>query len=1188
MVINTSNLMDSFHKSFKQGTGALLRKTERESMAMINAVKALEDSQTEVHIEDPDLLKSFTVSTQISQDLDKLAVVQAPKMEAQEITILAHDQLSAKIAAVQAKAETFTSKEIVLKAGKTGTNIQTEIPKAKLSAKAELKQGLHYVTQTATADPSKQTAAMLETETGTVNLPQTDSSKGSVQARTPSETVRDTRDITVTPYKASGPHFCRAKGTRIEVSGEWTVANDKDIEPESAEAEVTSFVLKLDQSSALSDVFNIKQNKVTKDEDTKSGTVISPLSSPDSKGNIESKSTEILKKVESVNKEKVAYDFHETKEIKVAPNLHYLINLAGQEAVLNTTESKKSVSLTDSGVALSLSDPEELLSPGETDVFLSPTKIVACLSPEICPGSFDTEMLMSCTDQVLCQADSEDHVTIPDLLLSPNDPAVCLSGNDSEKCLSPVETNRSLSPKKEEEEEACLTEAKTHMKPVEKYILSTKEEGQSLSFSSEHVFPERNRNRRVTISVQGGESLCFGSYTDNKVRSSSIGGMGFRALGGCGILAGKCEQLDLDTFHWKNVKDTITSRDRYSNTGSVADNKDVKSPGGRCDSENHKETPLPILGGSVVRSSGDMPASNTDVAMDLAASFSGTIANSSGTVNSNAESAVTAGAQGRFRRGSGECIIYGSSLGRKSFLDSASSLTSKWSKEGTLLPTLPATTPEVIGRFGRRGSSLGCSVSLLKEGSGQILSVATNPVAINPPETGRSGKTENEAWLAYRGSFPSKHGVDSGFSLLRTEGEGSPATEMLHATSQPGTLRFDSRGSREWMPMVTHLATSPPQIRRYGNRGSDEWMVCGSSDSLLNTESKECLPITTPLATSPPRTGRFGISGSGEWRVYGGLIGHMSSLAGSNSLAIAESTESLSVASQLATSPPAVPGAGRFGNRGSGEWRVYGGSNRHLGSAGGTDSISVSVKEGQTINPPCSYTHRGQRFSSAGSGVRLSSGSVVRRSLSVGSSGRLSSSGSGGKLSSSPSSHRRSSGKFSTGNDEQKPIYSSGSGRRSSVVSEGPASGRRMTSIKTTPSHSGRTSVSGASSQWLSSSINNGIRIRSTGSTSGINDRMSSQASGGFSSSSAPGRTNSTGGRVINSSDRPIRSTGSGTSGNKERISVCKMAALSISAAGREKSQERPKPTQQTQHQHAAGENTQHWIVSNSNNNNMF
>lgn len=1119
-VMNTPKMMESIHTSVKHDTGALLRKTERGSMTISNAMKAGGDSQSEVHIGDPDLLKSFPVATQISY-LDKVAVVQAPKLEAQEITISAHDQLSARIAAVQAKAET----------DKTGTNIQTEIPKAKLGEKADLKQGLQCIPLIPTAAPSKQTTSMLEIEPGTVNLPQTDGSTGSVQTRPPSETVKVTSKIIVIPIKVSGPHFCRAKGTSVGVFGKRTAANDNDIKPESAEAEVTSLVPKSDQSSSLSVVFNSKQNKITVSDHTKSGTVISPVSSPGSDGNIENKTATTNYKVESVNNEKVANDFHETKKIKVAPTLHYLNKLADQEALFNTAESKKSISLTDYGVALGSSDTEELLNPEETDVFLSPTK---------------TETEINYTDQVFHGVESVDCGKIPDLLLSANDPAVYPSRNDSEKC--PTETNRSQSSKgKEAKEESCLNQAKAHIKLVEKCFLSTKEESQSLSFSSQPVFPGKHRNRRVTISVQGRESLCFGSFKDNKVRSSSIDGTEFRALGGYSILEDKGEQLDFDTLHWKNLKDTIPSRDSYRNT----DIKDVKSQGGRYDSENQKEISLPILGGSVIRVSGNMPAINTDVTKDLAANCNDTIANSSGTVISNAE---PTGVQERFRRGRGEWIIYGDSV--SSFLDSTSSLSSKWTKEE--LTSLPASSPKDIVRISTRRSGL----SLLKEGqSQQILSVATKPVTIVQSETGRRG--ESEEW---------KHSVDNCFSLLSTKYKESSATEMLHATSQPGTQRFGRRGSREWESMVTHLATSPPQIRRYGNRGRGEWVVGGSSDCLLNTESKECPPITTSLATSPPRTGRFGINENGEGRLYGGHTGHMSSLSGRNSLATAERRESPSVARQHATSPQVIPGAGRFGSEGSGKWQVYGQSNERLGGVRGPANISESVQETRTISLSSSFTHR---FSSAGSGGRLSSGSVVRRSRSVGSTGRLSSSGGAGKLSSSPRSYRRSTGKCC---DERKPIYSSGSGCRSSVGSAGPSNGTRMTSIKTTPSTSGRIS---SSSQWLSS--NNRTEISSTGNSLSMHDRRTRQATGGFSSSSAPGRTNST-----NGCDRPIRSTGSGTSGNKERISVCKMAALSISAAGREKSQERRKSAQQSHQQHAAGGNRLLCIVSNTNNNNAI
>lgn len=1101
MVIHSLNLTDSLQTAVKQGTGALLRKTEKESLSQINVMinqqsRTLEDK---VHIEDCDL---SIVSTQ----------TKAPKMDAQGITMSVHDQLSARIAA----AETFTSteytKEMVSEANKKGTNNQTEIPKAKLNAEEELKQGLYCVTQTVTDDPTKQTATVLKTEP--VILAQTDISKGSEQTKTPSETLRDTEKSTVTLYKTSGPHLCRATEAAFEVSGELF----KDIEAEAAEAEGTSLVT----------------SRVT--ENKEPGTVITLLSSTDSNSHSESKTanTEILKKEDLiVNKE--VNNYHETKEIKVAPTLQYFISLSDQEVLLNTAESKELTSLTDSGVALSLSDPEELLSPGETDVFLSPA--VSCSSPEIFPESFETAM--SCTDQVFCQVDPDDNVKRHDLLLSPNDRSKFLSRNESKNSLSPIDTNRLLGPNHEEEiYEACLPEAKAHMRPVEKYFLST--QGQSLSFSGKHAFPERDRNRRVTISVRGVDSLCFGSFEGNEEKSSSTGDLGFRTSCGCSVLADNGGQLDFDMK---------TSRDRHKNSDSVGDIKVAQSPEGRCDSENQKEIPLPMLGRSVDRSLGDMAASNSKVPMDHAANFNSTIANSSGTINSNAESVLAAGVQRRFRCKSGECIAYSGSLGRKSSLDSDTSLTSKWAKEGPLLATRPATSQETR-RFCKRGSSLYGSVSLLKEGSGQSQSVATNPVTINPPQ-GRFGKRESGEWVAYGGSFQQKHSVNNG--LFRTEGEGSAAMDMLQATSQPGTGKFDSRRCGEWMPTVVHLATSPPQIRRYGNRGNGERMVCDSRDSSENTDSKECLPLTTNLATSPPGTGRFGIGGSGKWMVYGGHTGRTSSLVASHGLANAESTESLSVARQLATSPQAVPRAGRFGS-GSREWRVYGGSTGSLGGAGGEDSISVRASEGQRISLPSSYTQRRQRFSSAGSGGRVNSGKVIRRSCSVGCSGRLSSSGSGGKLSSSPSSHTVSSaGNFSIGSDELRPIYSSGSGHTSNVEIAGQSSGRTI--------RSGRTSVSGSGGdQRLSGSTNNGLPISRTGSSSGICDRIS-QASGGLSSSSATGRTNRTGGRVIN--DQPIRNTGNGAKGNKERMSVCKMAALSISAAGRKRSQERRRPAQQ-------------------------
>lgn len=178
-----------------------------------------------------------------------------------------------------------------------------------------------------------------------------------------------------------------------------------------------------------------------------------------------------------------------------------------------------------------------------------------------------------------------------------------------------------------------------------------------------------------------------------------------------------------------------------------------------------------------------------------------------------------------------------------------------------------------------------------------------------------------------------------------------------------------------------------------------------------------------------------------------------------------------------------------------------------------TDKVSISTLHNHITSPPSSHTT--SRTSSAG-GARLSSSSVVRRGSSL---------GSGGRLGSSSGSHRTSGRYTRTGSSNQKLVYSPTTGH---------SGGGGTTRSQRAPSPGGRKSVSVGSVGWPSSS-------------------------------SQPGRTNSARGRVISSSDPPIRSTGSRAGGHKERISVCKMAALSMSAVGRERSQK-------GQRQQAAGE----------------
>nr|XP_019968316.1 PREDICTED: sericin 1-like [Paralichthys olivaceus] len=377
---------------------------------------------------------------------------------------------------------------------------------------------------------------------------------------------------------------------------------------------------------------------------------------------------------------------------------------------------------------------------------------------------------------------------------------------------------------------------------------------------------------------------------------------------------------------------------------------------------------------------------------------------------------------------------------------------------------------------------------------------------------------------------------------------------MVYSGSLVDTrMSIPTTGSDESLSLAEGSAMSKTQTGRFTGQGSGEWMVYGgslrrrgsvdASASLPSEGNKESPSVY--LMTNPEETGRFGSRGSGEWRVYGGRTGHMSSPARSYILANTEGVENLSAAAQLAASPPPARAGGRFGSAGSGEWRVYGRSAPRLSRAASADRISAN--DGQVMSLLSSYMSSGPRLSSAGSGG--SSSSVVRRSRSVGSGGKLSSSNSADRLSSSPGGHRIScSGRVAyTGSGEWKPVYSSASGRRSSVGSAGRSDGGRTTSSERAQSPAGKMNVSGGSGTA------SGSKLCGMGST----ERVGSRAGGRISSSSGLGRTNSTGGRIISSSDRPIKSTGSGAGGNKERISVCKMAALSISAAGRERSQDR-------------------------------
>eukprot|EP00064_Thunnus_orientalis_P020148 superscaffoldBa00005393_g20280 len=736
----------------------------------------------------------------------------------------------------------------------------------------------------------------------------------SLKLETQAGVVRDAGEVVVTTFEVTG-----SEGVQGEVSCEVTLMDDEN--REEVEVEGTSLVRGLDQSFSLCDESNSKQNEVKEDVDVEFSLPTASSCKANSDDILVRESTtvqrtEIMKEAElEVNREEVVTGFHVTNGVKLA-------------------------SLTDCGVILSSCDDEEPLST---------TVPVACpIETEVCPI----------------------------------DPKMNLSQIDPEKCLSKVEAKVCLSLTGEEEDDkVCLnlTESSVCVRPVEKYILSTKEESQYISSSRDQALLDTDKNRKVTTSVKNGSSLHFESFD-----GSSVGSLETRR--------GSEDQTETPNMDSKE-RGQISSE-------CLVDSKADDSFGN-----------VPAPGGTSFRDAEGKMSGMDCSRGGMAARFDDTTANSAGTVGGDTDAVTTSEIQGE--------------------------------------------------------------------------------------------------------------------------------------------IRLDSE---EWMVQG-------------GNRGRSK---------LPRKESEESSPVATLPATSQPGTGRFGKKGSGEWIVYGGSIGRKSSLDGNGSLPNTGSEDSPTVATQLATK---TSRKGRFGSTGSGEWRVYGGSTGSLSSGSGSERVRVSTSSCKIITTPGNQMGSGNRVSSAGS--------VLRRSNSQGSAEKLSSSGSGGKLSSSSGNHMiSSSGKFSTGSGESKPVYSSASGHKSSVGSGGQPGRGKTTTRHRTHSPAERRSVSGGSGGWLSSSSAGGNRISSTGSGSKLSgsgsiDRINSRGGGRGMSSPRLGRANSAGGRVITSSNGPVRSTGSGAGTNHERISVCKMAALSMSAAGRERSQERQRQAQRSAKQEAsASPLIQRWLTS--------
>lgn len=333
---------------------------------------------------------------------------------------------------------------------------------------------------------------------------------------------------------------------------------------------------------------------------------------------------------------------------------------------------------------------------------------------------------------------------------------------------------------------------------------------------------------------------------------------------------------------------------------------------------------------------------------------------------------------------------------------------------------------------------------------------------------------------------------------------------------------------------------------RFSKAGSGEWLVYGSNRDRLSRSQSEELPFEvrglspipkpmspsscplsptfwgyspehtearpfSPCPLSPPSGTRwFGKAGSGEWLVYGNS-------ANSGRISKSRSDERLANVSPRAISPTGVFGNPGSPERGSGEWMVY----RNLSpQRSETEELQFDSQK-RTMSPPNvgRFGKSGRDWLVYGNISNKQDGGGVdlrQRAMSP----------EGGRLGKTLASFSRV-----VSSDRVK---SGGVVRRSSSVE----SGGKLKTPKM--SSSGKSFISSigkmvnAGGNWKLGRKNK-TKANETGSTT---------ATGG--------------GRVITSG--PIKSSGSGTAANKkDRVSVCKMAAMSMSAAGKERSHETKK-----------------------------
>lgn len=440
---------------------------------------------------------------------------------------------------------------------------------------------------------------------------------------------------------------------------------------------------------------------------------------------------------------------------------------------------------------------------------------------------------------------------------------------------------------------------------------------------------------------------------------------------------------------------------------------------------------------------------------------------------------------------------------------------------------------------------------LMAKASERAGTAGTEPSNVSV-EKGRFGR---ENWIVYGGGL----GRERSLSRARS-------VDSLSAVTPPSDLRSGS------------LQRNDQVADRDGPKGSNGPQDGEGSGS---AESVGADPRGSRQAANlASGSGRFGHE---EWKVYGGASpGRIRPWRSSDSLGKEE--EAATVLSKMA-GPAGSVEPKRFGSAASDEWRVYGGSKERISKRSGGKGLPKTVKEEDLARCANQAELLGD-LEGAGASAETS-GHVsgwVSRSIQP-SADKEASPAASGEDPPPSSSGSPGAGRLGSGQSGEWRVYGGGASRLSRSSSTGKVSGQDS-------SRTG-TGSAGSSSSGMSSSshrISTTARYASTGSierkpvyspstarknSAGSGSKLSGQSSVRISSSSRPGTSSATGGRVILSSSRPIRSTGSGVGDNKERISVCKMAALSMAAAGRGRAQDQQQKQEAGEHQQSLCEKSE-------------